>query len=158
MIDLKLGSGPLVQHEFGRSAVNSSCALAWELMRSTETLSKKSGVSLTVTLNDLILISCIFPSEIMSLLFADLDLVPSDIAAGLIVLNLKAQGVAQRRTLVRVDNEAESNENLHHDGQTNFRLASISVQSDPWNTPHRISHFMKYALGSYVCSVQKFQR
>jgi len=102
--------------------------------------------------------------EIISLLFEDLDFVPSDIAAGLILLNLKSQAEAERREFLngaRVD--PGSHENLNrvttHEGnlkshlKLGSRLSSLSVQNEPCNTPRIISHFMKYALGSYVSTL-----
>jgi hypothetical protein len=110
---------------------------------------------------------CIFlkPSEIMSFLFDEVDLVPSDIAAGLVILHVKNQMEAEL-ALHRVTTQNEddptadissphyqngnTSQNSHSPIKLQPQLAfelSVVVPNDPWNTPQIIAHFMKYALG-----------
>ncbi len=96
----------------------------------------------------------------MSLLFEDINLVPSDLAAGLIILNLKGQAEAEGRTLQGLTVEINNGESERYPitNEINYKqtlqfgmsvASSVSVHNDPCNSPQRISHFMKYALGSY---------
>lgn len=104
----------------------------------------------------------------MSFLFDEVDLVPSDIAAGLVILHLKNQLEAES-ALREVVVPKESNDDLTADisspnhrnwnasqspirsqpQQTLTLELSVVVPNDPWNTPQIITHFMKYALGCY---------
>ena len=107
-----------------------------------------------------LLVDYLLFSEIMSLLFEDINLVPSDLAAGLIILNLKSKAEAERRNLegIRVEGDSDDTEPFPVTSEPNYTqnykfnmsvASSIVVLNDPWNTPQRVSHFMKYALGSY---------
>jgi sn1-specific diacylglycerol lipase len=98
--------------------------------------------------------------EIMSMLFEDVDLVPSDLAAGLFILNLKSKAEAERRNLegVVVDGGGDEVDSFSVTNAENYKQnlkfnisvsSSVGILNDPWNTPQIISHFMKFALGSY---------
>lgn len=88
--------------------------------------------------------------KIMGYLFEE-DLVPSDLAAGLIVLNLKKNAALQIQN--RGNPEIEDGESpvcgLPPKSKNFLEESSYECDSDRWHSPAIVAHFMKYALGSY---------
>lgn len=81
--------------------------------------------------------------KIMAYVFdQEIDLVPTDIAAGLIVINLKAQAEASELKGRRGGGPSKS----FLDSSGSSDVAQITSN---WNSPMTVTHFMKYALGSY---------
>lgn len=70
----------------------------------------------------------------------DIDLVPTDIAAGLIVINVKAQVEAS---------QLKSQQTTSSSGKTVLEESSVVLPIDEWLSPPIAHHFMKYALASY---------
>lgn len=90
--------------------------------------------------------------KIMGYLFEE-DLVPSDLAAGLIVLNLKKSGALANIPPAVSPGGSEDHEDdvvcSSPKGKNFLEESSYEVVSDRWHSPQLIAHFMKYALGSY---------
>lgn len=83
--------------------------------------------------------------KIMSLLFENSELVPSDIAAGLIMLHLKNQAEADSSALRAKSPVAV----LSNEPATLIDELEISVAlppPDPWNSPQFVAHFMRYVF------------
>lgn len=91
--------------------------------------------------------------KIMGYLFEDVDLVPSDLAAGLVVLNLKNNGMlnSMQRSAATRDREGDGNVGelvVDPPKAKNFlEESSYECETDRWHAPSLISHIMKYALG-----------
>lgn len=75
----------------------------------------------------------------------DIDLVPTDIAAGLIVINLKAQAEACSLKSTGVGSNWSRTQLDDVLGNSSEQVMPVP----PWNNPSLVSHYMKYALGSY---------
>ncbi|CAG7837277.1 unnamed protein product [Allacma fusca] len=87
--------------------------------------------------------------KIMSYLVEDVDFVPSDLAAGLIILHLKTQAEASALRNISYDKERNGDSVITQEPFMDDIENSVSTPSDKWNSPQYIAHFMKFALGSY---------
>lgn len=90
--------------------------------------------------------------KIMGYLFEE-DLVPSDLAAGLIVLNLKKKGALSNLQQHRPATSTPGGSTEVVCGSPKIKNfleeSSYEVETDRWHSPQLVAHFMKYALGSY---------
>lgn len=76
----------------------------------------------------------------------EIDLVPTDIAAGLIVINLKAQAEANE---LKITGQGPSSSSREHVFLEESEVVAPLPPPSDWNSPNSVYHFMKYALGSY---------
>jgi len=87
----------------------------------------------------------------MGFLFDDVDLVGSDLAAGLIILHMKTQAELAKKAS-NVEQEAfleEPSPSTRFLQDSGGLFTAGGSSHDYWNSPECISHFMKWALGSY---------
>ena len=88
----------------------------------------------------------------------DIDLVPSDLAAGLIILHLKSQAESNTKEVERIKDLSTSPSSAIVASEPSSSSPSnimeelertVEIPTDVWNSMDYIAHFMKFALGSY---------
>jgi len=80
-------------------------------------------------------------------LFEDIDLVPSDLAAGLVLLNIKNNGALN--SLQRTSQEQGAPIQGSPKTKNFLEESSYEFETDRWHSPAVVAHVMRYALGSY---------
>ncbi|XP_053393222.1 diacylglycerol lipase-beta-like isoform X2 [Mercenaria mercenaria] len=104
-------------------------------------------------------------AEIMSNFFKGVDLVPTDVACGLILVNREQEREEYRLSSVRVEGSQRSQGQSSQDGQKQYLqrpLSSANVTPEPststtqgittpkpWMTIEMMAHYMKFAMASY---------
>ncbi|CAL8110760.1 unnamed protein product [Orchesella dallaii] len=85
--------------------------------------------------------------KIVGYLFEDIDLVASDLAAGLVLLNLKNN--AALNSLQRSSPGQDAPISGSPKTKNFLEESSYEFETDRWHSPGVVAHVMKYALGSY---------
>ena len=88
-------------------------------------------------------------TELMSYLVGDIDLVPSDLAAGLIILHLKSQAESNTKEFERAKDSSPAVVSSEPPRIIDELERTVQIPTDIWNSQEYIAHFMKFALGSY---------